>query len=244
MKDKIAAIRKAFIFIFVSLITFCTSAQERWFEITAGPAFSFASKKNDATNYDYRIVPQGGISGFFSFNKRVALKTGILYQLKGLKTNGESINSDTVEIRYAISSQSTYHYINVPLQLAINLNDNAEDQWRIAAGMSYGFMIAARTNAKVLTYNGDDLIQAKTISWHPKIGTAPKDNYPGLPAQEGTSLYLFTPSARIDLTYQWQERLLISAFYEYSLQDTRVRTVGTSKLNLHYVGISFGVRFW
>jgi hypothetical protein len=178
------------------------------------------------------------------FNDRVAIKTGLLYQQKGIKTEGEIFTRDSVDIRNATSSRSTYHFINIPLQLAYNFGTNQESLWRIAGGMSYGLMAAARTNLDIRSYKENELFEMRSVSFDPLITTSLKDNNPTVPGNEGTPLYLFTPSVRVDLTYQWQERLLLSFFYEYDLHDVHIRTTRNASVNLHYTGIALGVKFW
>jgi hypothetical protein len=221
-----------------------SAGQHMWYEVSGGPAISFVTTENNPFHYGHKIVPHGGVTAFIPFNNRIAFKTGAIYQFKSISSKGIGFYKDSVNLHYALDSKSNYHFINVPLQLAMNIGSNKQGFWRVAAGMSYGFLIAARKHLNMQTYEGNDLLRDNTLAFKPVLGSERSGNYPGLPGQEGTPLHVFTPSVRVDITYQWQERLLLSAFYEYNLQDVRVRTVSNSIERLHYTGISFGVLFW
>jgi hypothetical protein len=236
--------KNVFLFAIILLGATAATGQQRWFEFTTGAAISFGTKENNPSTYNFRILPHAGLTMIQPFNDRVGIKTGLIYQQKGLKVEGESVKQDSFLIRNATISRSTYHFVSVPLQLAFNLGTNQESLWRIAGGMSYGFMAKARTNTNIRTYKEDELVEIRSVSFDPLITTSLKDNNPSLPGNEGTPLYLFTPSVRLDVTYQWQERLLLSFFYEYDLQDVHIRTARNARVNLHYTGIALGVKFW
>ena len=236
-------VRTVVIAIFFLAIHQNVFAQERWFEVTAGPSVSIPQAKGAEFKYSPRILPSAGISGFFSINKTFAIKTGLLYQVKGLSTEAAYV-PDSIYDYQRFQSRSTYHMLNIPLQLAVSIPASHNDVYRIAVGMSYGFMLAGNTKIGIQSYNADQEVDRETRSYMHIIALQPKDNVPGLPKNEGTPLKLFTPALRLDFTYQWQERLLLSAFYEYNMEDVRLRTPDKSKINLHYMGVSFGVLFW
>ena len=219
-------------------------AQHIWYEIFAGPAVSYVSKERDALSHSHKWVPHAGITAFIPFNDRIALKTGAIYQMKGISSSGTGYNKDSAMFRYGLDTRTTFHFLNIPLQLAVNIGKNKQGFWRVAGGMSYGFLVGAKKHLNMQTYKGEDLLRARAISFKPVRGSERSGSYPGLPNHEGTPLHVFTPAVRLDVTYHWQERLLISAFYEYNLQDVRVHKAGNSSLKLHYTGLSFGVLFW
>lgn len=231
----------------ISLIVFIFSssatAQERWFEATTGAALSVPSAKGSPWRYQPRVLLHGGVSGFFSLNKTFAVKTGVFYQIKGMTTNA-SYTPDSVYSSASFESQNTYHFISIPLQLAVTFGRHQDDCYRIAAGMDYNFMVAGYSKIDVTSHDDKNGTLHESLTYKHLISVSPKDDIPGLSHHEGTPLHLFTPAFRLDFTYQWQERLIISAFYEYNLQDVRMRTVDNSKVNLHYTGIALGVRFW
>jgi hypothetical protein len=220
------------------------SSQHIWYEAFGGPSISFASKERNSSIYGYKLGLHGGINTFIPFNDKIALKTGAIYQLKRISSKGEGINKDTASIHYTFQSNSSYHLISVPLQLAVNIGDNPQGFWRIAAGMNYGFMVAAKKDITFQTYEDNELVRDNKLSFRPIIGSEQSSSRTGLPAQEGTPVRFFIPALRFDITYHWQERILLSAYYEYDLEDVRVRTVGNSTARLHSTGVSFGVLFW
>lgn len=220
-------------------------AQERWFEATAGGSISIPSVEGSGWNYGNRVLPCAGISGYFSLNKTFALKTGLLYQMKGMTTQAlYEPEADTNFIRQNFSSRNEYHFLSIPLQLAVSFKINEQDFLHIDAGMSYGFMLAGFSSLDAHSLKQDFSEVDQAFSYTHLVTVQPKNNVPGLPAQEGTPLYLFTPALRADAVYIWQERLVFSVFYEYNLQDVRIRTINKSNINLHSIGIGVGVRFW
>lgn len=226
------------------LVAQLAEAQHAWHEITGGLGLSYATKERSSSSYTVRVLPTVGLTSFIPFSERIALKTGAIYQYKGISSSGRGTNRDSAEFSYTTQSTSSYHFINIPLQLAVNIGNNKQGFWRVAGGMSYGFLVAARKQLDFQTYKDNHLIRTNSLRWKPIIGSEQSGNTEGLPGDEGTPLHFFVPALRADITYQWQERLLISAFYEYNLQDVRVRTVGNSVAKLHYTGLSFGVLFW
>ena len=223
-------------------LLFCSvnsSAQQKWFETTAGTGLSFATTKASPLDYQTRILPHLGVTAFIPFSKTVALKTGVIYQQKGNKTAGAL--KDSLDVFNVISSEETFHYLSIPLQLAFNFSEHSSGLWRVAAGMSYGFLVKATKSIDFQTYDGGTFVGEDSKSFNQAIGIESSQNYPGLPAQEGTALYVFTPAVRLDLSYQWQRQFVFSAFYEYNLQDNRMRIHQNARTNLHYTGISVGV---
>jgi len=233
-----------FAFLIGFLLTVRTAvAQERWFEATGGLAFSQPEATGAPWHYKGRVLPHLGISGFFSFNKTFALKTGLLYQQKGLSTKA-SYKPDSVYQFEQFSSVNTYHFISVPLQLAVNFARNGIGVYRFAAGMSYGFLAAANSEIEINSYYDEQRRENTSVKYNQLVSAQPKNDIKGLPAHEGTPVYFFVPAVRLDVSYEWQERFIFSLFYEYNLQDIRMRTVDNSKMNLHYAGIAAGIRFW
>ena len=220
------------------------NAQHIWYEAFGGPSFSFVSKEHTSATYGHKFGLHGGINAFIPFNNKVAFKTGAVYQLKRVGSKGDGVNRDTAGIHYTFQSNSSYHTISVPIQLAVNIGDNPQGFWRVAAGMNYGFIIAAKKVMTFQTYEDNELVRDNKVSFKPVIGSERSGSRPGLPGQEGTPVKFFVPALRFDVTYHWQERILLSAFYEYDLEDVRVRTVENSKARFHSTGVSFGVLFW
>jgi hypothetical protein len=231
----------------IFLLVFQTGAtgQNPWYELTAGPSVNFTTGNRNPSSFNFKILPQGGITGFFPFNKKFSLKTGLIYQNNSMNTSVSGIkNNDTPSITYNVTSKSTYHFLDVPLQLAMNMGRDPQGFWRIAFGMDYRLLLQAKSETNIHSYEHETLIEDKSIIWRPGISLEKSSNNGDFPGQEGSPLYFFTPSVRADITYQWQERLLITAFYQYGLQDFRVRTSDRSSINMHTTGISLGVLFW
>lgn len=218
-------------------------AQQRWFEFTSGLALSVPQAKGSPWHYKARLLPHAGLSGFFAFNNVFALKTGLLYEMKGYSTVARYV-PDSLYTMERFTSKTNYHFFHIPLQLAASFGHHNNGLFRMAAGMSYGFLVGARSSITVGSFDDQQQVRSRSISFDHLIALQKKDGIAGLPHHEGTSLYLFTPAVRIDLTYIWQERLLMTAFYEYTLQDSRTRTVNNSSLRLHYAGLALGVLFW
>jgi hypothetical protein len=222
-----------------------TQAQHPWYEISAGPSVSFSSGVRNPYSYNFRILPQAGLMAFFPFNKKVAFKTGLIYQNKSLDTKKIRVTDpDTASISYDVVSRQRYHFLDIPLQLAVNIGRDMQGFWRIAGGMSYSFLVSSRSDADLDRFEHESFVGDRHITWEPTISMERVSNNPELPSEEGSPLYLFTPALRLDITYQWQERLLLSAYYQYNLQDLRIRTSGASIANLNSAGLSFGILFW
>ena len=163
--------------------------------------------------------------------------------MKGMITDAQYV-PDSIYAKELFTTKTDYHFISIPLQLAVSFGAHSQDVYRIAGGMNYGFLAAANSKITIDSYYDEQTKTGKTFSYSHLIAAQPKNDIDGLPQHEGTAMYFFVPSLRFDFTYQWQERIILSAFYEYDLQDIRMRTVGRSRVNLHYAGISVGVKFW
>jgi len=239
--------RTLLLFIYGFFILFlqakAVSAQDRWFEAMAGIGYTQPETKGSPWSYKGRILPNAGINCYIALSPTFSLKTGVLYQQKGLFTEG-SYKPDSVYQLQQFSSKNTYHFVNIPFQLAMNVAKNDIGTYRVAAGMSYSFLAAANSEIEVNSYYDDNRKDKTTVKYNHLVAAQPKDDIKGLPEHEGTPLYFFIPSLRLDISYLWQERFVFSVFYEYNLSDVRMRTVNDSKMNLHYAGVSAGIRFW
>jgi hypothetical protein len=218
-------------------------AQQRWLEATAGGAVSFATVKGSDWKYGARILPHAGVSGFVCFNERLALKSGLLYQMKGMETRAD-YEPDSVFRTQSFVSRNDYHFLSIPLQLAYTFGKHKRDQYRVAAGMSYGFMMKANSTISIDSYYDDGTKEATSYNYTHLVTGEQKESIEWLPQEEGAPVAIFTPALRMDFTYQFEEKLLLTIFYEYNLQDVRTRTVSSSQARLHYTGISLGVRIW
>ena len=170
-------------------------------------------------------------------------KTGLLYQIKGMQSHGRYV-PDSVFREESFTARNDYHSLHVPLQLAVSIPGQKGDVWRFAGGMSYGFLLAGYSKVTINSVYEDESEKHRTLAFYHIVALEPKGNHPRAPHEEGTTLNAFTPALRFDLTYLWQERLVLSAFYEYNLQDIRMRTANNSQVRLHYSGIALGVLFW
>lgn len=213
-------------------------AQRHWLEASGGPALSYATKGNNFSSLP-RAVPHGGITAFIPFNDWLALKTGTLYQQKKLRYFDQI--DDSLLVTNSISSETEYHYLSLPLQLAWTFHRRSDHAWRLTAGMSYGILLKATKRISFDTYDDGRLVDARTITFDQKIGLDPGENYPGLPGEEGTALYVFTPAARLDLSYEWKRKIVLGWFYEYNLQDMRMRLSDSRRRLLQATGLSLGV---
>jgi hypothetical protein len=232
------SLEKTLFTVLLLLATTDAGAQYRWLEATAGPAFSFSPGKNNFST-NVKMLPQGGITAFIPFSKTLALKTGLIYQQKGL--NYYDLIPDSLKVMNSIESSTLYHYLNIPLQIAYSFEERKDQTWRLAAGMSYGFLLMAVKEIKISTYDDNIFVSAESSSFRQPIGIDAGPHQSGLPGQEGTALYVFTPALRADIGWVWQRKIVLGAFYEYNLQDNRMRIHQNQRRMLHYTGISVGV---
>ncbi len=231
--------RRCNLFILLLFLSPCAAAQQKWFELTGGFGFTTASTSNSTVSYDSRILPTGGLTVHIPIVGRLALRSGILYQQKGLRGGGSV--ADSLEVHSDLSSRETYHYLNIPLQLDVAFAGHKNGVWRIAGGMSYGILVDAVKSIRFRTYDGGSLVGEYEKEFKQSIGIESSQNYPGLPGQEGTALYVFTPAIRLDLTWQYKKQFVLGLHYEQHLQDIRMRVHNNARQKLHSVGIMAGV---
>lgn len=218
-------------------------AQQRWLELAAGGAVSVPAIKGSDWKHDARLLPHVGLTGFVSFNDYLSLKSGLLYQMKGMETNAD-YKPDSIYTRQSFTSRNDYHLLNVPLQLAFTFGKHSRDKYRIAAGMSYGFMLKATSKIAVNSFFEDGTYEQQQYSYTHVVTVDEKEPSTWAPKEEGAPVAVFTPAVRTDFTYQFEEKLLLTVFYEYHLQDHRTRVVRGTSGRLHYAGIAVGVRIW
>src|SRR5690606_38619667 len=96
------------------------------------------------------------------------------------------------------TSKNDYHFISIPLQMAVSFGSGRQSLYRVAAGMSYGFLLAAHSEITIDSYF-DEANKIRNTAHFSQLVTAQlKNDIEGLPLHEGTPVHFFVPALRFD----------------------------------------------
>ncbi len=218
---------------------FNANAQKATLEVSAGGAISFVSKKAISTHFSPVATLVGGFNFYKPVNEKWSIKTGLLYQQKGVNYSSE-VAVEKSETVVQTKVRTTLHYMSIPLQLGYSWQDKNNKIWRASFGMNYGFLLHAHTRQKVSNYENGIFRKDSSYSFSNYVAASrSRDEKRG---NDRTELYLFTPSLRTDLSYQFHKKLSLFLFYEYNLSDVSSNG-GVGRINLHTMGLKVGYTF-
>jgi len=171
------------------------------------------------------------------FPGTVSFKTGITYGMKAYRSRLELRDSITI---YVDQGTTRLHYLSVPLLITVQLWQRQAHAVSFSGGMSYGFLLKARSKIDQEVYVDGRLSRRQDHTIDHKISLLPPLDI--LPAGQGhASLYRFQPSVNGELLYTFRKRYIIRAFYEYNLYDATINQVTGGAMNLHMAGLSVGI---
>jgi len=230
---------KAIFLFFLAVVAFQSAiAQRGIFELSAGSAVSFATRKASDAQLRPVITPVASINIYKPITSSIAIKTGIHYQQKGLRSLHEtSQNNPDDKVTY--DDRTRLHYMSIPLQISLFQKNKGGKLWKASIGMNYGFLVYARTN-RTATYFKNDLVE-KEISTSFSNYVAASRSRDEQRGNDRSELYLFTPSLRCDVAYDFHPRFSVAGFYEYNLSDVSSNG-GLGRINLHLTGLSINFR--
>ncbi len=209
-------------------------AQKPYWSFGAGGGVQFISKKSTPYDFSPLVLPSANIDYYQPIAEPIGLKTGIVYQMKGI----QSLQENTVTGRKTeIKEYTLLHYAGIPLQLTAGWVNTRHYRRQISFGMNYGFLMFARTRQTIRIYENNQLISEQSGSFQNYVAAGRSRD--GRRGNDRSELYIFTPSLRFDISVQVHRRLFIGYYYEYNLSDISSNT-GTARAVLHSTGIQAG----
>lgn len=201
-----------------------------------GIGLCFASKKYTKTSFSPLVSPNAAVLFYKTIYKNISLKSGLIYQLKSIKT-GNQVVFDSSNTQLIIDGKISHHYLNIPLQLVFSFHKNERESWRIGAGFSYGFLIYAHSTGVMNSYYNTQLLDKQNYSYENYVGLTPSRTRNRV--SDRSELFGFTPAVRLDVDHRLTKRFFVRGFYEYNLNDISSNP-GSTKVFLHYAGLSAG----
>jgi hypothetical protein len=211
-------------------------------EILAGSNVSWLPSNTANTMYQPSFGPLVGVRYDFSIGQNVSLITGLSYVQKGFQSRSE-LRSELDDESDLYEGKTRYHFLSIPLRLSLKLKNQKHYELRIEGGMSYEFLLYAKTDLEIYTYQHGRLIDQSAFYFSTPIALIPPDNRLSTitPLQYG-SLFLFHPATAVSLNFAWKKRYVLRAFYEYHLYDmSGVQSEGAS--HLHAAGLTIGTEW-
>lgn len=197
--------------------------------------------KTDKIRHGTAFAPRLSAGLHIPLTKRVAILTGGDFTYKGYHTVTSYTEPDRVS-EFIENAATRYTQVQLPLQVSVCVLQKSAVRLEAAAGLSYGFMLKARTYRDGKLYRDGQLINSYEKEQVHSIALLPRDNRFGTAASsKPDELKRFNPAACASLTLCLGPRLLIQAHGEYNLYDTRNYTRGGSA-HLYSMTLGFGIR--
>jgi len=217
-------------------------AQGLRFQVLAGAGMNGAIAQSGPTNYHAIVLPRICAGVRVPLTEKVALLSGVDLLQKGFRSQRTRFDT-SVRTKTAMNSTSRYSQLNIPLQVSVCLLRRDRFALEINGGMSYGFMIAARSAWSYSTYypggNRDDY----GSEVEPGISLLPYDNRLATSSTANYgALYLFNPAFTGSVTLQLRRHLLLQLYGEYNLYDAASVSYD-APVNLYSAGACLGYRF-
>ncbi len=225
---------KYFLFFLTAFIPAIAIAQVG-VEVFAGAGTSYAKATNLPSKYLPVTRPHGGINLHVPIHKRVALRAGLMYSIRGYNS---VLKEQYGKDKQYYTSNYRMHYISAPLMLSVNTMKHKNLLLHLDAGMQYNFFAGGSMRYDYKHYKNNELADAEGISYR-IVGRMGPSKY--TETQNSYDVSALDVAMKMQLRIVVKDKYTLSVFHENSLYDIRVKPDNPgSSVKMRNTGMSIG----